>query len=81
MLVTLAKTTKPVIAYKIFAGGQMLEKHDDASRKDVILGVYEEVFSALKPQDMAAVGVFQRDQDQLQENARLLDQWYQSRNQ
>ena len=75
MLSVLSKTLKPVIAYKLFAGGQMFEHLSSKDKQQSILNAYEEVFSALKPDDMAAIGVFQRDSDQLLEDATLFDQW------
>ena len=79
MLDLLQKLDKPVITYKIFAGGQMFlgKTHDEI--KQLIKGVYEEVFSALKPDDLAAIGVFQRDCDQIRENAELYREWYENR--
>lgn len=75
MLDTLKHVTKPIIAFKIFAGGQMFIGKTDEERRKLIKGVYEEVFSALKPNDIATIGVFQRDFDQLEENAQLFDEW------
>lgn len=79
MLDLLKKLSKPVIAYKIFAGGQMFlgKSHDEI--RELIKGVYDEVFTALKPDDLAAIGVFQRYSDQLHENAELYSEWYESR--
>lgn len=77
MLETLKKTEKPVIAFKIFAGGQMFLGKTQAEKEALIKGAYQEVFSALKPNDFAAIGVFQRDSDQLKENADLYRQWQQ----
>ena len=79
MLDLLKKLSKPVIAYKIFAGGQMFlgRTHDEI--RELIKGVYDEVFTALKPDDLAAIGVFQRDSDQIRENAELYNEWYESR--
>ena len=79
MLDLLKKLDKPVIAYKIFAGGQMFlnKTHDEI--KQQIKGAYEEVFTALKPDDLAAIGVFQRDLDQIRENAELYNEWYENR--
>ena len=79
MLNTLKNVSKPIIAYKIFAGGQLFLNRSEAEKPAVIKGAYEEVFSALKPGDMAAVGVFQRDENQVRENAELYNEWYQSR--
>ncbi|MBR4961306.1 MAG: hypothetical protein IKY52_10450, partial [Clostridia bacterium] len=79
MLNTLRQIQKPVIAFKIFAGGQMFFGMDKAQIREKIKSVYEEVFSVLKPDDMAAIGVFQRDEDQILENYRLYEEWSASR--
>lgn len=79
MLDTLQDVQKPIIAFKIFAGGQMLCEKSGQEKKDAIKGVYEEVFTALKPNDFAAMGVFQRDEDQLKENVDLYNEWYASK--
>ena len=47
--------------------------------KEAIKGVYEEVFSAIKPNDIAAIGVFQRDSDQVKENFKLYEEWFNSK--
>ena len=79
MLNLLKQIKKPVIAYKIFAGGQIFLNKTEEEKPAIIKGVYEEVFSALKPDDVAAIGVFQRDSNQVRENAELYQAWYQSR--
>ena len=79
MLETLKMTQKPVIAFKIFGGGQMFLGKPQEEKQQLIKGAYEQVFSALKPNDLAAIGVFQRDGDQLKENADLYHQWYTER--
>jgi hypothetical protein len=76
MLNTLKSVTKPIIAFKLFAGGQMFLGKTQEEKREVIKGVYEEVFSALKPNDLGAIGVFQRDSDQISENAELYREWY-----
>lgn len=76
MLKTLKMTQKPVIAFKIFAGGQMFLGKTQEEKQKLIKNAYQEVFSSLKPNDFAAIGVFQRDSDQLQENMDLYNQWY-----
>ena len=79
MLETLKKVEKPVVAFKIFAGGQMFLGKTQAEKEALIKGAYQEVFSSLKPNDFAAIGVFQRDSDQLRENMDLYNQWYEER--
>ena len=75
MLRTLQQYGKPVIAYKIFAGGQMFLGKSDEEIRRCIKGAYEEVFTALKPNDIAAIGIFQRDKDELSEDVDLYEEW------
>lgn len=79
MLDVLKKVKKPIIAYKIFAGGQMFAGKSEEEIRAGITGVYEEVFSCLKPGDIAAIGVFQRDKDQAREDAELFSLWSEGR--
>lgn len=76
MLDVVKQLKKPVIAYKIFAGGQMFIGKTEEEKREIIKEVYEEVFSALKPNDIAAIGVFQRDMDELKEDLDLYEEWY-----
>lgn len=80
MLETLKKVEKPIIAFKIFAGGQMLLNKTEAEIDEIIKGVYEEVFSSLKPNDIAAFGAFQRDKDQIAQNINAYNEWYNAKN-
>lgn len=81
MLETLQRTTtKPIIAFKIFGGGQMFLNKTQEQKRQLIKDAYQQVFSSLKPNDFGAIGVFQRDSDQLAENAELYNQWYQEQN-
>ena len=76
MLNCLKKVEKPIIAFKIFAGGQMFIGKTEEEKRQLIKNAYDEVFSALKPNDLGAIGVFQRDSDQIKENADLYNEWY-----
>jgi len=80
MLETLKHIDKPIIAYKIFGGGQMFIGKTREEIRELIKGVYEEVFTALKPNDIAAIGVFQRDIDEVKEDFELYEEWYNSKN-
>lgn len=75
MLDTLKSVTKPIIAFKIFAGGQMLVEKPEAERRALIKDTYETIFSALKPDDFAVMGVFQKNFDQLSENVSVFNEW------
>jgi hypothetical protein len=59
---------KPCIAYKILAGGNYAMNREDLKR------CFVEAFANIKPNDFATVGTFQRDKDQLRENALLLEE-------
>ena len=75
MLDTLQGVQKPIIAFKIFAGGQMLVEKEEPERRALIRDTYDTVFGALKPNDIAVVGVYQRYHDQLTENVSVFNEW------
>ena len=68
MFQKIRELNKPCIAFKILAGGNY-----SFSRKD-LKQCMTETYSGIKPGDIATIGVFQRDSDQLKENALLLDE-------
>ncbi|MBE6612452.1 MAG: hypothetical protein E7632_08165 [Ruminococcaceae bacterium] len=76
MLKTLEACKKPIIAYKLFAGGQMFLGKSPEEIRACIKNAYNTVFSALKPGDIGAIGIFQRDKDELREDVELLDEWH-----
>ena len=75
MLNCLKKIKKPVIAFKIFAGGQIFYGKTEEEKRQAVKDAYEEVFSALKPEDCAAIGIFQRDKDELAEDVSVFNEW------
>jgi len=75
MLDVVRTLEKPVLVYKIFAGGQILMNKTEEEQRATIKDIYEEVFSVLKPDDAAVFGVFQRDKNQVRENIELFNQW------
>ena len=74
-LAALQGVKKPVIAFKIFGGGQMLVEKSESERRAAILDAYTAVFSSLKPDDCAAIGIFQKHHDQLLEDVSVFEQW------
>lgn len=62
-------TKKPCIAYKILAGGQIFNGGD---KRTVLRECFREVYENIKPGDIATIGVFQRDENQLRENTDIL---------
>lgn len=75
MLDTLKKIDKPIIAFKIFAGGQMLVEKTQEEKEAAIKDAYNTIFTSLKPNDFGVMGVFQKHHDQLTENVRLFNEW------
>jgi len=71
MLEVIQQVQKPCIAFKILAGGQMFYDKTPAEIPGVIEDAFRETFSNIKPNDLACVGFFQRDNDQLAENAEI----------
>ena len=75
MLDALQGVQKPIIAFKIFAGGQMLVEKEEAERRALIKDTYNTIFSSLKPNDFAVAGIFQKYHDQLAENVSVFNEW------
>ena len=80
MLSALQGVKKPIIAFKIFAGGQMLVGQEEKARRALIKGAYDTVFSSLKPNDFAVVGVYSKNHDQLTENVSVFNEWDEEKN-
>ncbi|MBE6542495.1 MAG: hypothetical protein E7672_08655 [Ruminococcaceae bacterium] len=75
MLEALKDVKSPIIAFKLFAGGQMLVGKSDEERRSLIRDVYNTVFTSLKPDDLAVMGIFQKYRDQLTENVSIFEEW------
>jgi hypothetical protein len=69
MFEAIKKVSKPCIAFKIFAGGQVFLNKDEAARSAAAEEAIKETFENIKPGDLTCVGVFQRDKNQIKENA------------
>lgn len=74
MLDLISRVSKPCIAFKIFAGGQVFHGKPESETPNIIKEVYREVFSKLKPCDVAAIGVYQGRKNQIAENVRLFEE-------
>jgi len=66
------KIKKPVIAYKILAGGQIFENHIPSEYREIAKRFIKEAYDNIKPIDATCVGVFQRDFDQIEQNREML---------
>ncbi len=71
MFRAIREVPKPCIAFKAFAGGQVFLNHSEAEIPGIVETVYRETFSSIKPTDLVGIGVFQRDKNQLTQNAEI----------
>ncbi len=74
MLNTLANLEKPCIAFKIFAGGNLLLSEDQNEVRETIKNCYREVYTKIKPNDIAAIGVFNKYKNQMKEDMELYNE-------
>ena len=72
MFKVIRQVQKPCIAFKVLGGGQMFYGKTPAEIPGVGEAAFRETFANIKPTDLATVGFFQRDQDQLRENAEIV---------
>ncbi len=80
MLKVLKDVKKPIIAFKIFAGGQMVTAVSEEEKRARIKDAYNTIFNTLKPDDFATMGIFQKYSDQLTENVEIYNEWYNEQN-
>lgn len=71
MLDVIAKTQKPCIAFKIFAGGNLLLSENQDEVRETVKNCYREVYSSIKPNDLAVIGIFNKYKNQLKEDLDL----------
>ncbi|MCL2433615.1 MAG: hypothetical protein FWD16_03750 [Clostridia bacterium] len=68
MLEKIRSLSKPCIAYKFLGGGNYAFDYDGLKQ------CFVETYSGIKACDVATVGIFQRDRDQLKENVEVLEE-------
>jgi hypothetical protein len=72
MFEAVRKVSKPCIVFKLFAGGQIfLNKTEDEIPAAAETAI-KETYDNIKPNDITCVGVFQRDKNQIKENADMV---------
>ena len=71
MFKVIQQVQKPCIAFEVLAGGQMFYDKTPEQIPGVVEAAFRETFASIKPTDLATVGFFQRDKDQLRENAEI----------
>lgn len=72
MFEVIRQVQKPCIAFKILAGGQLFYDKTPEEIPGVVEAALRETFENIKPTDLATVGFYQRDKDQLRENAEIV---------
>ncbi len=80
MLETLKKVDKPILAFKLFAGGQLFLDKTEEEKRAAIKEAYDTVFSALKPNDAGVIGIYQKHSDQLGEDIGIFNEWAEEKN-
>lgn len=71
MFKAIREVPKPCIAFKIFAGGQIFRGLGRDQWPAAAEAAIRETYANIKPVDIACVGFFQRDSNQLRENAEI----------
>lgn len=69
MYETVKKVQKPFLVYKIFAGGQVFHGKAPEQIPGIAEDFIKETFANIKPEDLAVVGVYQKNKNMLAENA------------
>jgi len=71
MYEAIRQVSKPCVAFKIFAGGQVFNGKTREEIPGVLEAVYTDVFENIKPGDVACIGVYQKFTDQIKENVEI----------
>jgi len=69
MFETIQKVSKPCIAFKVYAGGQIFYGKSEAEIPSVAEAALKEAYENIKPNDIVCVGAFQKEKNQISENA------------
>jgi len=73
MYEVIKQISKPCVAFKIFAGGQVFYNKTAEEMPGVAEAVYIEVFENIKECDVTCIGVFQKYKNQIKENAEIVE--------
>ena len=71
MMETIRKTQKPCIAFKLLAGGQRIMGLPPDKIPAEVERAFEETYAGIKSGDLACIGVYQGDKNQLAENCAI----------
>jgi hypothetical protein len=73
MYKVIQKIQKPCIAFKVFAGGQIFIGKPENEYEATAEVMLREIYTNIKPNDIVAIGVFQRDNDLLKQDVTLVN--------
>jgi len=71
MFDAIKKVQKPVIAFKAFAGGQVFLGKNPEDIPAIAEYYLKETYDNIKPQDMIMIGVYQKEKNEMKEDARI----------
>jgi len=66
------KVKKPCIVFKVFAGGQMFSGKNETEIPGIAETALKETYENIKLNDIVCVGVFQKNKNQIKENADIV---------
>ena len=72
MMEEIRKTEKPVVAFKILAGGQRIMMLPPEERPAEIERAFAQAYAGIKPGDFACIGVYQGAHNQIKENCEIV---------
>lgn len=72
MMEAIRKVNKPVIAFKILAGGQRLINKSEDEMAVEIETAFHEAFQGIKPGDFTLVGTFQKNKNEIAQNCEIV---------
>lgn len=72
MMEAIRQVSKPVIAFKILAGGQrLMNKPEDEVEREIELA-FREAYQGIKPGDLALVGTFQKNKNEIAQDCAIV---------
>ena len=72
MFEVIQKVQKPFLVYKLLAGGQVFYNQDPKDYPAIVERELRDAYAHMKPCDVGVIGVFQRDKNQIAEDAALV---------
>ncbi len=73
MMEAIRKIPRPVIAFKILAGGQRLMNKTEPEVEREIETAFTEAFEGIKPGDFTLVGTFQKNKNEIKQDCEIVD--------